>query len=320
MNSDGRRGTWYGAGAYLLWGIFPLYFRLLERSGAAEIVLHRVLWSLLVCLAVVAVSRGWLELRAALSSGRQVGVLAFAGVVLAVNWGVYIFAVNSGHVIEASLGYYINPLVTVLLGVLVLREKLRPLQWLAVAVGALSVAVLTVAYGRLPWIALALALTFGLYGLIKNRVGVSVGAVASLTTETLTLAPLAAAGLIWLELTGRGHFTEHAPWQGLLLASAGIATVIPLLLFASSARRVPLSTLGLLQYLTPTLQLMCGVLLLGEQMPPARWIGFGLVWVALVVLTTDTLRAAHGRYRAAQDAVDPVTSPPEPAVIMHDPR
>jgi chloramphenicol-sensitive protein RarD len=308
MNSEGRRGTWYGVGAYVLWGIFPLYFRLLERSGAAEIVLHRVLWSLLVCLVVVAVSRGGRELAAALRARRQVAVLALAGVTLAVNWGVYIYAVNAGHVIEASLGYYINPLVTVLLGVLVLRERLRRLQWVAVGIGALSVAVLTAAYGRPPWIALILAVTFGLYGLIKNRVGASVGAVASLTTETLTLAPLAAAGLIWLEVTGRGHFTEHAPWQGLLLASAGIATVIPLLLFASAARRVPLSTLGLLQYLTPTLQLLCGVLVLGEKMPAARWVGFGLVWVALVVLTTDTLRAAHGRYRAAQDAAELVNA------------
>jgi len=309
MNPEGRRGTWYGVAAYLLWGVFPLYFRLLERSGAAEIVLHRVLWSLVLCLIVVTVGRGWRELRTTLTAPRRVGVLALAGVVLAINWGVYIFAVNSGHVIEASLGYYINPLVTVLLGVLVLRERLRPLQWVAVGIGAASVAVLTAAYGRLPWIALTLALSFGLYGLIKNRVGVSVGAVASLTTETLALAPFAATGLLWLELTGRGHFTDNAPWQGLLLASAGIATVIPLLCFAAAARRVPLSTMGLLQYLTPTLQLLCGVLVLGEQMPPARWIGFGLVWLALVVLTTDTLRAARGRHRAAADAAVADTEP-----------
>ena len=293
--------------AYLLWGIFPLYFRLLERSGAVEIVVHRILWSLLLCLGVVAATHGRTELRAVLRSGRRVAVLGLAGAVLAVNWGVYIFAVNSGHVLEASLGYYVNPLVTVLLGVLVLRERLRPLQWAAVGIGTLSVAVLTVAYGRPPWIALSLALTFGFYGLIKNRIGASVGAVASLTTETLTLAPIALATLVWLQLTGHGHFTDHAPWQGLLLASAGIVTVIPLLFFASAARRVPLSTMGLLQYLTPTLQLLCGVLVLGEQMPVSRWIGFGLVWVALVILTTDTLRTARGRYRAAQ-ANDLVTA------------
>jgi chloramphenicol-sensitive protein RarD len=305
MNSDPRRGVLYGIGAYGLWGVFPLYFRLLERSGAVEVVLHRVLWSLLVCLAVVAAVRGWAELRAALAVPRHVVTLGVGAVLLAVNWGVYIYAVNSGQVVEASLGYYINPLVTVLLGVLVLREKLRPLQWVAVGVGALAVAVLTAAYGRPPFIALTLALSFGLYGLIKNRVGASVGALASLTTETLVLAPVAAAGLVVLELRGQGHFTDNPPWQGLLLASVGVATVVPLLFFAAAARRVPLSTIGLLQYLTPTLQLLCGVVLLGERMSPARWGGFALVWVALVVLTADTVRAASKR-RTGTRIAEPV--------------
>src|SRR3954469_3054612 len=299
MNSEPRRGMLYGIAAYGLWGVFPLYFRLLERSGAVEVVLHRVLWSLLVCLAVVAAVRGWAELRAALAVPRQVVILGVGAVLLAVNWGVYIYAVNSGQVVQASLGYYINPLVTVLLGVLVLRERLRRWQWAAVGVGAAAVAVLTVAYGRPPLIALTLALSFGLYGLVKNRVGAGVGAVTSLTTETVVLALPAAVVLVVLEATGRGHFTENPPWQALLLISAGVATVVPLLLFAASARRVPLSTLGLLQYLTPTLQLLCGVLLLGEHMSPARWAGFGLVWVALVVLTVDTVRAASRRRPAA---------------------
>jgi chloramphenicol-sensitive protein RarD len=270
MNSAGRSGVWFGAAAYVLWGSFPLYFRLLERSGAVEILLHRISWSLLVCLAVVAVTRGWVGVRSALGNPRWVTMLGVAASFLAVNWGVYIYAVNSGHVIEASLGYYINPLVTVVLGVVVLRERLRRLQWAAVGVGTVAVAVLTAAYGRPPWIALVLALTFGMYGLLKNRIGGSVGAVASLTTETVLLAPLAAVGVAWTELSGQGHFTDNPPWQGLLLASSGVATVIPLLLFAASARRVPLSTLGLLQYLTPTLQLLCGVLLLGEHMPAVR--------------------------------------------------
>jgi chloramphenicol-sensitive protein RarD len=295
MNSERRRGALYGGGAYLLWGVFPLYFRLLERSGAVEVVLHRVLWSLLVCLLVVAATRGGADLRLALRSPRRVALLGTAAALLAVNWGVYIYAVNSGHVVEASLGYFVNPLVTVLLGVLVLRERLRPLQWAAVGVGALAVTVLTVDYGRPPWVALLLALTFGLYGLIKNRVGAAVGALASLTSETLVLAPLAAALLLWVELTGRGHFADHPPWQGLLLASAGVATVVPLLFFAAAARRVPLSTMGLLQYITPTLQLLCGVLLLGERMAASRWAGFALVWVALVVLTADSLAAARRR-------------------------
>jgi chloramphenicol-sensitive protein RarD len=305
MNPDARRGVLYGIGAYGLWGVFPLYFRLLERSGAVEVVLHRVLWSLLVCLAVVAAVRGWAELRAALAVPRTVVTLGVGAVLLAVNWGVYIYAVNSGQVVEASLGYYINPLVTVLLGVLVLREKLRPLQWTAVGIGALAVAVLTGAYGRPPFIALTLALSFGLYGLIKNRVGATVGALASLTTETLVLAPVAAIGLVVLEMQGQGHFTDNPPWQALLLASVGVATVVPLLFFAAAARRVPLSTIGLLQYLTPTLQLLCGVVLLGEHMSAARWGGFALVWVALVVLTADTVRAASRR-RSEALLVEPV--------------
>jgi len=307
MNSDARRGVLYGIGAYGLWGVFPLYFRLLERSGAVEVVLHRVLWSLLVCLAVVAAVRSWGELRAVLVVPRRVVTLGVGAVLLAVNWGVYIYAVNSGQVVEASLGYYINPLVTVLLGVLVLREQLRRLQWVAVGVGAVAVAVLTAAYGRPPFIALTLALSFGLYGLIKNRVGASVGALASLTTETLVLAPVAAVGLVVLEVRSEGHFADNPPWQALLLASVGVATVVPLLFFAAAARRVPLSTIGLLQYLTPTLQLLCGVLLLGEHMSAPRWGGFALVWVALIVLTVDTVHAASRR-RTETRAVETVAA------------
>jgi chloramphenicol-sensitive protein RarD len=305
MNPEVQRGVLYGIGAYGLWGIFPLYFRLLERSGALEVVVHRVLWSLLLCLAVVAVVRGWAELRTALRVPRQVVLLGVGAVLLALNWGVYIYAVNSGQVIEASLGYYVNPLVTVLLGVVVLRERLRSLQWTAVGVGAAAVAVLTWAYGHPPYIALTLAASFALYGLIKNRVGANVGAVTSLTTETLVLALPAAGLLVWLEARGDGHFGDNPPWQALLLVSVGVATVVPLLFFAAAARRVPLSTIGLLQYLTPTLQLMCGVLLLGEQMSTARWIGFGLVWVALALLTADMLRTATRR-RSAVRAAEPV--------------
>jgi chloramphenicol-sensitive protein RarD len=298
MNSAGRRGTGYGLTAYLLWGIFPLYFHALRRSGAVEILLHRVLWSLVVCAGVLTVTRAWPQVAAVLRRPRDAVLLATASALLAANWGVYVYAVNSGHVIEASLGYYINPLVTVLLGVLVLRERLRPAQWTAVAVGGVAVAVLAAAYGRLPWIALTLALSFGGYGLIKNRVGGSVGALASLSTETLALAPVAAIGVAWLEATGQGTFRADPPLHGVLLASVGVATVVPLLLFAASARRVPLSTLGLMQYLTPTLQLLCGVVFLGEHMPVARWLGFGLVWVALGLLTADSLVTARRRTAA----------------------
>lgn len=305
MNSSGRRGASYGAAAYLLWGIFPLYFRALEASTAVEIVLHRILWSLAVCAVVVTALRQWHELRTTLAAPRRVALLAAAATLLAVNWGVYIYAVNTGHVVEASLGYFINPLVTVLLGVVVLRERLRPAQWAAVGLGTVAVAVLTVDYGRPPVIALTLAATFGLYGLLKNRVGASVGALASLTTETLVLAPVAAIGVWLLETGGDGRFTANPPWQGLLLASAGVVTVVPLLFFAAAARRVPLSTMGLLQYITPVLQLLAGVLLLGERMPASRWAGFGIVWAALVVLSVDSLRNARQRARSTA-AADPL--------------
>jgi chloramphenicol-sensitive protein RarD len=291
-------------GAYLLWGIFPLYFRLLERSGAVEVVLHRILWSLLVCAVVLTAVRQWSTLRATLAS-RTAGVLGAAALLLAVNWGTYIYGVNSGHVVEASLGYFINPLVTVLLGVVVLKERLRPAQWVAVGLGTLAVVVLTVDYGRPPVIALTLAVTFGMYGLLKNRVGATVGALASLSTETLLLAPLAAVGVVVLELRGQGHFGDDAPWQALLLMTTGVVTVVPLLFFAAAARRIPLSTMGLLQYITPVLQLLCGVLVFGERMPLSRWLGFGIVWVALAVMTVDSLRTARSRSRAVP-APDPV--------------
>jgi chloramphenicol-sensitive protein RarD len=302
MNSEGRRrGIGYGFGAYLLWGSFPLYFRLLDRSGAVEILLHRVLWSLVTCLALIAISRSWRELSAVLHSPRQTLILGAAAFAVAANWGVYIYAVNSGQVVEASLGYFINPLVTVALGVIFLRERLSVTQWLAVGVGVIAVLVLTVDYGRVPVIALTLAGSFGLYGLLKNRVGGTVGAVAGLTTETLVLAPFAAVAVTVLTFRGGSSFGDHPPWQALLLASTGLVTVLPLLLFASAARRVPLSTMGLLQYLTPVLQLLCGVLLMDEHMPASRWAGFALVWSALAILTFDSLRTARRNYRARAD-------------------
>ena len=300
--SEVRLGTVYGAGAYVLWGVFPLYFRLLDRSGAFEVVVFRVVASAVACLVLIAALRHGRALAATLRQGRVVVSLAVAAAFLAVNWGVYIYAVNSGQVIEASLGYFVNPLVTVALGVLVLRERLRPLQWTAVGVGALAVAVLTVDHGRVPRIALTLAVSFGIYGLAKNRVGGRVGALVGLSVETLSLSPLALAAIGWLAVTGRGTFSENPPWQALLLASTGLITIAPLLLFAASARRVPLTTLGLLQYLTPTLQLLVGVLLLHEHMPGSRWAGFGLVWAALALLTADSLRAA----RTARAATGPV--------------
>lgn len=295
-----RSGTAYGFGAYLLWGVFPLYFTLLRPAGAVEIVVHRVLWSLLVCLAILAVTRQVAWVRVLARQPRQLLTLAAAAAFIAVNWGIYVYGVNSGRVVEAALGYFINPLVTVLAGVLLLRERLRAAQWVAVGLGAVAVTVLTAGYGRPPWIALALAASFASYGLLKKRVGVAVGALASLTTETVLLMPVAAGALVWLEVTGRGTFTQDGPWHGLLLASTGVATTVPLLLFAAAARRVPLVTMGLLQFVTPVLQLLGGVLLLGERVPASRWVGFAIVWTALVVLAADSVRASHRARKRAE--------------------
>ncbi|MDO9355775.1 MAG: EamA family transporter RarD [Solirubrobacteraceae bacterium] len=309
MQSETSRGTAYGVAAFFLWGAFPLYFRALDRSGAVEIVLHRVVWSLLVCLALLAATHAFREFRTVLRDRRQVGVLGVAAVLIALNWGIYVYAVNSDQVVEASLGYFINPLVMVALGVVVLGEQLRRLQWVAVGVGALAVAVLTIAYGHPPTIALSLAASFGLYGLIKRRAGVQVGAAAGLATETLVLAPFALIALLVIGASGDSTFTADAPWQALLLMSAGVVTAAPLLLFASAARRLPLATIGLIQYLTPVLQLLCGVLLLDEHMPLERWIGFGMVWVALVIFTFDSIASArrnHASHHA--DAVDGATT------------
>lgn len=303
--SDDRRGVAFGAGAYLIWGTFPLYFRLLDAAGPVEIVLHRIAWSLVVCGALLAATRGWRQVRDVLATPRRLVMPAAAATVLALNWGTYVYGVNSGQVVETSLGYFINPLVTVALGVVVLGERLRPLQWAAVGIGAAAVVVLTVDYGRPPWIALTLALSFGCYGLLKNRVGLDVGALAGLTIETAALAPVALVGIVLLAATGEGTATQLGPGHLALLASTGVATAVPLLLFAAAARRVKLSTIGLLQYLAPVLQLLCGVVLLGETMSASRLAGFTIVWVALAVLTADTLRHRHRTARARATAVAP---------------
>lgn len=311
-----RRGTAFGAAAYLLWGLFPLYWPLLEPAGALEILAHRIVWSLAVVVALLAATRSWAWIGPLLRDRRTLGSMALAAVLIALNWVLYIWAVNSEHVVETSLGYFITPVVLVLIGVLVLHERLRPVQWAAIGLGALAVVALTVDYGRPPWIALGLASSFATYGLLKKRVGASVGALQSLTVETAVLALPALAYLLTLEGQGTGHFGHEGVGHGLLLASAGVATAVPLLLFAAAARRVPLSTLGLLQYLAPVLQFLTGVLLYDEPMPASRLAGFGLVWVALVVLSVDGLRhRSRARRAAAADAAGSGLVEQEPAGV-----
>ena len=291
-------GGIYTFSAYLLWGFLPLYFLLLAPTGPWEIVAWRILLSLAFCALLLTVTRTWPRLVAIFRQPRVLGLTVIAGLVIYVNWQVFIYGALTGHVIETSLGYFINPIATVLLAVLVLRERLRPTQWVAIGIAAAAVTVIVVGYGAFPWIALTLAASFGVYALVKKKVGPSVDAVSGLTLETLWLTPIAVAVLVIVGVT-EGLTMGAAGWpHAVLLSLAGIVTAIPLLLFAAGARRVSLTTIGLLQFVAPILQFLVGWLVLGEPMPLERWIGFGLVWLALSVLTVDSILHAR-RTRAA---------------------
>lgn len=280
--------------AYGIWGLFPLYFHALRPAGADEVLAHRILWTFVLCCLILAVRRELGALLRRLRGRLAVGV-ALAAHLIALNWFVYVFAVGTGRTNEAALGYFLNPIVTVALGVLVLGERLRPLQWTAVGIGVLAALHLTVAGGGLPWISLVLACSFGGYGLTKKRLGASLPALDSLSAETIFLLPAALGVLWWVTAAGDSTFTLDAPWHPLLLVSAGVVTAVPLLLFAEAARRIPLVTIGLIQFITPVLQLLVGVTLLGEHLPTARWVGFAIVWVALAFLTVDSLASARRR-------------------------
>jgi chloramphenicol-sensitive protein RarD len=292
-------GVLFAAAAYTLWGFLPLYFLLLAPAGPFEVVAFRVLCSLVFCAILVAVTRTWGRLRVVLRSPRTLLLIGLGGLLLYVNWQVFLIAVLGGDVLQGALGYFINPIVTVLLGVILLRERARPAQWIAIGISAAAVAVLVVGYGGVPWIALALALSFGGYGLVKKRIGGTVDAITGLTFETAWLVPLAVVELVVVGLTTGISFTVHGPAHAILMLSSGVVTALPLLFFAAAARRLSLVALGLSQYLTPVLQFLTGVLLLHERMPPERWIGFGLVWVALLVLTIDVVVASRRRGPAA---------------------
>jgi len=280
-------GLAFAIGSYFLWGFLPVLFYLLRSASAVEVVSWRIVLALLFCAVLLTVMRGWGRLVALLRDRRAVLTLALAAVLIVVNWLVYVYASANGHVVEASLGYFTNPIVTVLLGVVLLRERLRPAQWVAVGVSAIAVLVIAIGYGSFPWIALTLAASFGLYGLVKKRVGPAADAVSGLTVETAVLTPVAAVALVVLGSTVGLSVAGAGPVHLLLILSLGFATATPLILFAAAARRIPLVYLGLVQYLTPIMQLVIGVLFLHEQMPPERWLGFGIVWVALVILTVD---------------------------------
>ncbi|WP_460774519.1 EamA family transporter RarD [Microbacterium sp. GXF7504] len=279
--------------AYFLWGFLPLYFIALEPTGPWEVVAWRIILSLVFCAILLAVTRSWRRLWAVMRDRRLLLWTVVAGLLIYANWQIFLIAALSGHVIETSLGYFINPIVTVLLGVLVLRERLRLSQWLAIGLSALAVVVILIGYGGFPWIALGLAFSFGLYGLVKKRLGPKVDAVSGLTLESLWLTPVAILQLVLVGATTGITFANAGLGHAVLLACAGVVTATPLLLFAAGARRAPLTLVGILQFAAPILQFITGAWILGEEMNTGRWIGFIIVWVALVILTVDSVVAAR---------------------------
>jgi chloramphenicol-sensitive protein RarD len=311
--TEERRGYLYGLAAYALWGFFPIYFKLLKPSPPLEILAHRIIWSVVFIGLLLAAMRNWRFLGRLVRDRRLLGGVTLAAILIAVNWGTYIVGVNSSRVVETALGYFITPLVVVLLGVTVQRERLRAWQWAAVGVGAVAVAVLTIDYGHLPYIALVLAASFGSYSLVKKRLALPPA--EGLFVESSVLALPALGYLGWLNATGGAEFGHVSVLHTVLMVAAGVATAGPLLLFAGAANRVPMVGLGILQYVAPILQLGLGVLLFHEPMPPARLAGFALVWVALVIFTVDGLRGAR-RTRSERTAADPTAATVEPATAL----
>jgi chloramphenicol-sensitive protein RarD len=283
--NNNKLGLTYGLAAYIIWGLFPLYWPLLKPATSLEIVAHRSVWTAIFCLLVLAFSKQLISTFKLIRSSRNLITLIAASIMISINWLVYIWAVNHDHVTEAALGYYINPLINIALGVILLRERMRKLQWSAVAIASIGVLVLTIDYGRFPWIAFALATSWGTYGFLKKNLGL--GALQGLGLETLvTVLPY-----FWYLTTIQGNF-GHSTKLTILLAASGVVTAIPLLFFNGAANRLPYSTMGLLQYITPTLQFACGVWVFHEAMPIARWVGFFVIWIALICLAFDLFRSS----------------------------
>ncbi|GIH11438.1 protein RarD [Rhizocola hellebori] len=292
-----RLGYLYGLGAYTLWGFFPAYFKLLRPAGPVEVLAHRIVWSMLFMVIVLTAIRRWHKIRELLANRAALGGVTLAATLIGLNWGVYIYGVNSDRVVETALGYFINPLVIIVLGVVLLQERLRPWQWGAVAMGAVAVLVLTVDYGRPPWIALVLAVTFGFYGLVKKRLALP--PTDGLLAESAVLALPALATIGFLAASGPVSFGQVSPLHTFLVVGTGVITAIPLLFFAGAANRIPMVALGMLQYVGPTIQLMLAVFAFHEPMPPVRVIGFGIVWLALIIFTWDGLYHARRNARLA---------------------
>jgi chloramphenicol-sensitive protein RarD len=280
-----KKGILYAFGAYFIWGFFPVYWKLIKHVPAVQLIGHRIAWSFILLTVILFLSRSWSELRALLSERKVIRIYSVAAVLVGLNWFIYVWSVNAGYIVEASLGYFINPLLSVFLGVVVLREHLRPFQWISVGIAATGVLYMTLAYGRPPWISLGLAFTFGFYGLVKKTAPLN--ALHGLTLETGILFLPAVVFLVYQDRIGLGGFLHTGFLSDLLMAGAGFVTTIPLLMFASAARRIPLTMIGVLHYITPTCQLLLGVFVYGEAFDTIRALGFGVIWIALIVLGVE---------------------------------
>jgi chloramphenicol-sensitive protein RarD len=294
-----NKGLWYAIGAYLTWGLFPIYWKWLAQVPAIQLIGHRIDWSFVMLLALILVTRQWKKFRMAALTGRVLRIYFISALLIGANWLIYVWSVNAGYIVEASLGYFINPLFSVLLGVVFLRERLRPLQWLPVGLAAAGVLYLTFIYGSLPWIALSLAFTFGLYGLVKKTA--PLGSLYGLTLETGLLFLPALAYLLYVNATGSGAFLHSSPTANLLMVGAGLVTIVPLLMFSSATRQIPLSLVGILQYITPSMQFLLGVLVYREAFSSHQLLGFGIVWLGLIIFWAEGFFA----HRAAQPIIAP---------------
>lgn len=286
-----NKGILNGLAAYALWGFFPIYWKLLHDVPALQVIGHRIAWSFVLLIIVILVSKQWTEFRTAALAPKTVGIYSIAAVLLSVNWLIYVWGVNAGFIVETSLGYFINPLISVLLGVIFLRERLRTIQWIPIGLAAAGVIYLTITYGRLPWIALSLAFSFGIYGLVKKLA--PLGSLYGLTLETALVFPIALLYLAFVDLNDTGSFLRQSALTDILLIGTGAVTSIPLLMFASAARQIPLTMIGILQYIAPTIQFLIGVFLYHEPFDRSRMIGFGLVWVALIIFWVENYLASR---------------------------
>lgn len=292
-----NKGILYGIGAYALWGFFPIYWKFLHDVPALQVIGHRIGWSFILLTAYILLTRQWNDFRSASFKWKTIGIYSVAAVLLSFNWLIYVWGVNAGFIVETSLGYFINPLLSVSLGVLFLRERLRPVQWIPVGLAAIGVGYLTFVYGRLPWIALSLAFTFGFYGFVKKLS--PLGSLYGLTLETGIVFPVAFAYLVFVGVTGSGAFLRDGTFVDVMLIGAGLVTTIPLLMFASAAKQIPLTVVGLLQYIAPTLQFLIGVFVYKEAFDLSHFIGFAIVWVALVIFAAES-------YVANRASVEPI--------------